>query len=316
VSTSAHVDPTGVPPPHSTCSEDLPAHVGRRSASEVFAEFIRWTIVQEPALLRMLPADAGRESFLNYYASLPAEGDEAEIRRYVRGMWRGEAGWAARWIARSLDQNGTTRPVRVLDAGCGFGTYALLFARLGATVTAADLRPDRLEVARWRNANLRWLTQNQCSADFARIDVTSQLKGEFDLVWVYNALSHIDPPEVFLEKVRQHLRPGGVLVIGDLNGANPGRVRKLDAVRSNIHETYVAPDGEAHAYAVERPFTPEEMRDLLTSHGLRVVRHELFHGGQGSLPDPLFKTLVEPLQGLIRLGRRWGKRQAVLATRV
>jgi len=46
-------------------------------------------------------------------------------------MWRGEAGWTARWIAARLER---FPDVRVLDAGSGFGTYSMLYAAIGAEV--------------------------------------------------------------------------------------------------------------------------------------------------------------------------------------
>src|SRR6185295_5253892 len=125
---------------------------------------------------------------------------------------------------------------------------------------------------------------------------------DVDLVWVYNALSHIDPLEDFLRGVREHLRPGGVLVIGDINGGLGSHLRRLETVRHEIHQEYVAPDGERHAYAVERPFPPAELREIMERAGLHVVHHELYLLGLARLPDAIYGGLIEPLQRWWRLG--------------
>src|SRR5919197_6417713 len=116
----------------------------RGPAKETFEGFVRWTIEEElPAVPGFLPA-AECQAFQDYYRKLPKPGDEPGIRRYLRGLWRGEAGWTARWIAARLQRAGE---VRVLDAGSGFGTYSMLYAAIGAEVIGVDLRPDRLSAA-------------------------------------------------------------------------------------------------------------------------------------------------------------------------
>src|SRR5262249_57359570 len=86
------------------------------------ARLIDWLVNTELAGgVRFLP-DAERAAFLDYYKSFPKPGDQDAIDRYVRGLWRLDTGWVARWIA----QHATTP--RILDAGCGFGTFAMMFA--------------------------------------------------------------------------------------------------------------------------------------------------------------------------------------------
>src|SRR5512132_4006549 len=86
-----------------------------------FDEFFCWTVqVEYPTHPSFLPAGQ-REAFAAYYADLPAAVESPAIARMLRGVWRGEAGWAARWIA-------ARRRPRVLDAGSGFGRFAMLYA--------------------------------------------------------------------------------------------------------------------------------------------------------------------------------------------
>jgi 2-polyprenyl-3-methyl-5-hydroxy-6-metoxy-1,4-benzoquinol methylase len=281
-------------------------------AREAFDGFIRWTIREElPAASSFLP-EGERESFLNYYRTLPRRDDEAAIRRYLRGFWRSEAGWVSQWIARQRAATGGT--VRVLDAGSGFGTYSMLYAAMGAEVTGADLRPDRLSAAERRLRFYRERTGRELAVRYVRADLTRTWDQDYDAVWVYNALSHIDPLDDFLQRTREHLRPGGVLVVGDINGAHPTHLRRLAKLRTEVHQEYVAPDGARHAYAVERPFPPEELREILGKQGFRVVHHELYWLGLGRLPALLYDGVMVPLQLQWRLGVSVARRQLMVAS--
>jgi len=282
-------------------------------AEDAFRSLLRWMIeVEWAAHAEFLPAGE-REAFADYYKSLPKAGDAAAIRRFLRGFWRSEAGWTARWIAaRAAQQLG---PVRVMDAGSGFGTFAMLYAAAGAEVIAADLRPDRLHAADARLAFHARKTGRRLEVRQLRADLTKPWEDDVDLVWVYNALSHIDPLEGFLAEVRRHLRPGGVLVIGDINGAHPAHLARLADLRSEVHQEYVAPDGTRHAYAVERTFPPGELREIMRTNGLRIVHHELYWGGMGVLPD-LPYALLRLLQTRWALGHTRARRQLLVATPV
>jgi SAM-dependent methyltransferase len=286
--------------------------VGARDTRAAFQGLARWMIeFERPRSGEFLPPDE-RETFDRYYKDLPPPGAVAAIRRYLRGLWRLEAGWTARWIGDYVARHG--RAPRVLDAGSGFGTYAMLYAAAGADVIGADLRPDRLSAADRRLAFHRARTGESLAVRNLRADLTAEWPGRFDVVWVYNALSHIEPLERFLELTRDHLEPGGVLVVGDLNGAHAGQRRRLDTLRDEVHSEYVAPDGRRHAYAVERPFPPAELRALVEAAGMRVVHHELYWPLGGRLPEGLRRAVLEPLQRQWRLGSAFAPRQILAAT--
>ena len=284
-----------------------------QSAREAVEGLVRWTIEKEYGPVQSRLPAGEREAFADYYKRLPAPGDEAAIRRYLRGLWRSDAGWTTRWIVERARAIGA-RP-RVMDAGSGFGTYSMIYAAAGADVVGADLRPDRLDAAERRLAFHRELTGVTLPVRYLRADLTREWDADYDVVWVYNALSHIDPLEAFLAQVRKHVRPGGVLVIGDINGAHPEHLRRLKALRGeNVHQEYVAPDGQRHDYAVERPFPPAEIREIFETNGLRMVHHELYWGGLGALPEPAYRLFMKPLQQQWWFGHGIARRQLVVAT--
>jgi 2-polyprenyl-3-methyl-5-hydroxy-6-metoxy-1,4-benzoquinol methylase len=268
--------------------------------------FLRWTMDQEPALLEPRLEPAEWEEFHRYYRSLPGPDRPAEQARFVRGFWRSEAGFVLRWLEK--------RPApRVLDAGSGFGTFSMLYALGGAEVVGADLRPDRLSVAQKRLEVYRQHAGRALAVSYQRRDLTRDWPQDFDLVWVYNALSHIHPLPEFLARVRAHLKPGGVLVVGDINGDYLPHRRRLARERDQVYGEYVAPDGQRHAYAVEKTFGPAEVRNVMRSHGLRVTRHDLYWGGRGSAEDWLYHGLIEPVERLWWLGMPLARRQLVVA---
>ena len=70
------------------------------SARERLEGFVRWTIEHEYREVQARLPEGEREAFAAYYKRLPAPGDEAAIRRYLRGFGRSEAGWTVRWLMR------------------------------------------------------------------------------------------------------------------------------------------------------------------------------------------------------------------------
>ena len=283
----------------------------KSEAQQSFERLLDWTIQVEYQEAATFLPEPGRQAFLEYYRELPRLREPVALARYRLGMWRSEAGWVAQWLGRRRAAAG--RRPRVLDAGSGFGTYAMLFAAAGAEVVGADLRPDRLAAAASRVEHCRRSLGVDLAVRCDRADLTRDWGADYDLVWVYNALSHIDPLEDFLEQVCRHLAPGGVLVVGDINGAHPGHVARLAELRDEVHQEYVAPDGQRAHYAVERTFPPGELRGELAAHGLRVVHHELYWGGRGALPGALYEGLLRPLQAQWWLGTRFARRQLVVA---
>ena len=148
---------------------------------------------------------------------------------------------------------------------------------------------------------------------FERASLTEDWGGDYDLAWVYNTLSHIEPLDAFLAAAHRHLRPGGVLVIGDINGSLRKHRVRLAQLRTDVRSEYVAPDGARHQYAVERMFPPAELRQLMEENRFRVLHHELYWGGLGVLPEPIYAGLVTPIQKQWRLGTSIARRQLMVA---
>src|SRR5215471_4172929 len=94
--------------------------------------------------------------------------------------------------ARFVAERATLSGARVLDVGCGGGLLAEALARAGAKVTAIDLAPGMIEVAR-----LHALEQN-LNIDYrvvAAEAVAGAEPGGFDVVTCMEMLEHVPEPE-------------------------------------------------------------------------------------------------------------------------
>lgn len=96
---------------------------------------------------------------------------------------------------------------RVLDVGCGTGVVALTAARVGATVTGADLTPALLEAGR-ANATLAGLDVEFIEADVEALPFDD---ARFDVVLSQFGHMFGPRPEVTIAEMLRVLKPGGTI---------------------------------------------------------------------------------------------------------
>lgn len=148
--------------------------------------------------------------------------DPAEIGKFDR--------LAARW----WDPNGESRPLHdlnparlgyiashcalpgtvALDLGCGGGLLAEAMAAAGAEVTAIDLAPEVLEVARLH------LLESGLAVDYRQVSaeaLAAEQPGRYDLVACMEMLEHVPDPSAVIAACARLLKPGGKLVLSTLN---------------------------------------------------------------------------------------------------
>jgi 2-polyprenyl-6-hydroxyphenyl methylase/3-demethylubiquinone-9 3-methyltransferase len=104
--------------------------------------------------------------------------------------------------------------VRVLDVGCGGGLLAESLAREGAQVTAIDLAPAMIEVARLHAAS-EGLTIDYRVAPAEELARASP--AAFDVITCMEMLEHVPEPAAMLGTLAQLLKPGGALFVSTLN---------------------------------------------------------------------------------------------------
>lgn len=108
----------------------------------------------------------------------------------------------------------TLRGARVLDVGCGAGLLSEAMAREGAQVTALDLAPELVEIARLH------LLESGLEVDYRMQSVEEiavEMPEAFDVVTCMEMLEHVPDPGSVLRACAALLRPGGTLVVSTLN---------------------------------------------------------------------------------------------------
>ena len=101
---------------------------------------------------------------------------------------------------------GKFRGARLLEFGCGMGTYLLQFARGGARCTGVYLTPRSVEITRHR-FRLYGMDGAFMIADGERLPFASE---SFDVVYSNGVLHHTPDTAGAFREVHRVLRPGGV----------------------------------------------------------------------------------------------------------
>lgn len=120
------------------------------------------------------------------------------------------------WTTRLLAGTGLVSGLRALDVGCASGSTTRAMARLTepSLVTGLDLSAERLSYAR-RQAEahgqpIRYAEGNALEMPFD--------EGEFDYAWARFVFEYLKEPERALKEMIRVTAPGGLVVVGDLDG--------------------------------------------------------------------------------------------------
>lgn len=148
---------------------------------------------------------AAERAFFNAH-----EGDPAHP------YWTTEAGLErkARRMAWLVNDAGLAPGRRVLEIGCGAGTFTEELAKTGATVTAIDLSDALIAQARAR------VPGDNVTIRAVDAEATGFADGSFDAVVGMSILHHLNVGPALAEAWRV-LAPGGALVFSEPNMLNP-----------------------------------------------------------------------------------------------
>jgi 2-polyprenyl-3-methyl-5-hydroxy-6-metoxy-1,4-benzoquinol methylase len=105
---------------------------------------------------------------------------------------------------------------RILDVGCGFGLFAAYFGQTqpGRQIVGIDPNSRRIDLAR-RVAGALGLTRHEFHVGDVR---TAAFDSAFDAAYVLDVMHHVprEDQRAVLERLRDLLVPGGVLLIKDI----------------------------------------------------------------------------------------------------
>ena len=166
---------------------------------------------------------------------------------------------------------------RVLDVGCGDGTYALAAAERGAIVAGVDIAPEMIRAAEAK------AVQRGLDIDF-RVGSATALPfddGAFDVVIAVTLLCLVSDPDGALAECVRVTAPGGRVVIGEL-----GRW-SIWAVSRRLRGWLGSP-----TWRTARFWTARRLGKLMSAVGLVVNRVE---GAVYYPPVALAARLLTPL---------------------
>jgi ubiquinone/menaquinone biosynthesis C-methylase UbiE len=115
-----------------------------------------------------------------------------------------------------------------MEIGCGTGAFARDLAKRCRHVVALDLSLEMIRVARSRSSefdNLEFQLADAMTCDFPQ--------SHFDFVCSIATLHHV-PQRQLLMKMREALKPGGVLVVLDLVASESVIDRMLDVIALGV----------------------------------------------------------------------------------
>ena len=106
------------------------------------------------------------------------------------------------------------RDAAVLDVGCGGGLLSEALAQAGAKVTAIDLAPNLLKVARLHGL------ESGIKVDYRELAVEAlaeEVPASFDAITCMEMLEHVPEPASIIRACATLLKPGGRLFVSTLN---------------------------------------------------------------------------------------------------
>ncbi len=189
-----------------------------------------------------------------WYADLGARWYEAEDTPIA--LLRAEARHRNPWIAEELVRTFGSRPVRVLDLGCGAGFLANDLARRGHHVIGIDTTLENLEVARARG-NASYLR-----ADARRLPVAD---GSVDVVCMMDLLEHVEDPAAVIAEAARVLAPGGLVFFHTFNRTWQSNLVVIKGVEWFVRNT------PTDLHVLHLFLTPDEVRAMCARHGLEVT---------------------------------------------
>jgi ubiquinone/menaquinone biosynthesis C-methylase UbiE len=191
---------------------------------------------------------------------------------------------AAAYLKTVLTGTGLKPGARALDAGCGPGGISETLADIvgeAGHVTGLDLNAERIRDAAARNAHRPWLRFLQGDVRRTGLDDAS-----FDYVWSQYVFEYLPDRDVALAELMRVTRPGGKVVISDIDGLGFQNWPFDDALRDGTQRIVEALSARGFDLYVGRKLFSEFRRA-----GLRDVRVHLmpFYLSAGAADERLMK---------------------------
>lgn len=231
-------------------------------------------------------------------------------RRYLRGVLRGEE-WMLQWINER-------RPRRFCEIGAGVGTWVFLAGLAGVPEAfGVDVFSKFLRPALRMEPHFNALGYGQ--AKFLHQDIYDVEWDEpVDIFYMKSTIHHVLPLDRVFVYMKEHLAPGGIVVVHDPNGANP--VSQVDVLKRRglkLRESYVDEiTGKTVTMANEDLLTVPGLLLRFKRHGFRIAYQQYNMGFRTRTSDAVYYNLVKPLSSSLALGAFLAPTYTIVAQKI
>ncbi len=216
-----------------------------------------------------------------------------ESRGDAVALLRIEGATKSPWVLKTLNRLHGSKPLNVLDVGCGGGDLAIYLQSHGHQCTGLDTDDSILKVGRSRCPEARWVEGDTKSLPFAN--------ASFDVICMMDVLEHIYDPQRAIAEVARVLRPGGTFIFHTFNRTP---ISWLFAAKGL---DWFIKDSPKHIHDWKMFIKPTELTRWLKIHNLEMVdllgiRPRLFTKAMakliltGRVPESFKFTLTPSLQ--------------------
>ena len=161
-----------------------------------------------------------------------------------------------------IQKHSQIRDKALIDVGCGGGILSEALTKLGAQVSAIDLAPQSIEIAKLH------LYESNLSVNYECIEVgakAAQSPESFDVVTCMEMLEHVPDPAYIIQECAKLLKPNGMAFFSTLNRNFKSYALGVVAAEYVLN---LVPQG-THDY--QKFIKPAELRNMLKQAGFELV---------------------------------------------
>ena len=161
-----------------------------------------------------------------------------------------------------IQKHSQIRDKALIDVGCGGGILSEALAKLGAQVSAIDLAPQSIEIAKLH------LYESNLSINYECIEVgakAAQSAESYDIVTCMEMLEHVPDPAYIIQECAKLLKPNGMAFFSTLNRNFKSYALGVVAAEYILN---LVPQG-THDY--QKFIKPAELRNMLKQAGFELV---------------------------------------------
>jgi ubiquinone/menaquinone biosynthesis C-methylase UbiE len=188
-------------------------------------------------------------------------------------------GYRVRKLHLDLLGLSSLRGQKILDAGCGPGTYGLMLAQQGNEVVGVEISPGGVEVANQR-AKGKGVDFSAQVGDLEKLPFEDST---FDVCFCGWVLHHFPDVNAAVSELARVLKPGGIIALAEPNESNLAVrfsrfIEDLPLLRTWVlHEGWDTPNRTINKH--------QQYVEALVKHGIAAIKvSSCFPGGLPPLP--------------------------------